>query len=73
MAQSEATLNAVTVFYRMNPWVQFGFEESHYASYALPDTKGVRTTKIAGSAGRDSSNSELMRSVSRLTAIRISR
>ncbi len=44
----KSNLNAVTVFYRMNPWVQFGFEESHYASYALPDTKGVCTTKIAG-------------------------
>src|SRR5664280_765 len=44
----KSSLNAVTVFYKMNPWVQFGFEESHYASYALPDTKGVCTTKIAG-------------------------
>jgi hypothetical protein len=43
-----STLNAVTIFYKMNPWVQFGFEESHYASYALPDTKGICTTKIAG-------------------------
>ncbi len=33
----KSNLNAVTVFYKMNPWVQFGFEESHYASYALPD------------------------------------
>ena len=32
----------------MNPWIQFGLEESHYASYALPNTKGVCTTKIAG-------------------------
>jgi len=44
----KSTLNAATIFYKMNPWVQFGFEESHYASYALPDTKGVCTTKIAG-------------------------
>ncbi len=41
-------LNAITVFYKMNPWVQFGFEESHYASYAAQNTKGVCTTKIAG-------------------------
>src|ERR1017187_7518441 len=44
----KSSLNAVTVFYKMNPWVQFGFEESHYASYAVPDTKGACTTKIAG-------------------------
>jgi hypothetical protein len=44
----KSTLNAATIFYKMNPWVQFGFEESHYASYALPDTKGICTTKIAG-------------------------
>ncbi len=41
-------LNAITVFYKMNPWIQFGFEESHYASYALPNEHGVCTTKIAG-------------------------
>ncbi len=44
----KSALNAVTLYYKMNPWVQFGFEESHYASYALPDTKGICTTKIAG-------------------------
>ena len=33
-------LNAITVFYKMNPWVQFGFEESHYASYAVPEHQG---------------------------------
>ena len=44
----KSELNAITVFYKMNPWVQFGFEESHYASYALPSTAGVCTTKIAG-------------------------
>ncbi|MFZ0912753.1 MAG: hypothetical protein WBQ76_17090 [Candidatus Korobacteraceae bacterium] len=43
-----SNVNAVTVFYKMNPWVQFGFEESHYASYAVSDTEGVCTTKIAG-------------------------
>jgi hypothetical protein len=44
----KSELNAVTVFYKMNPWVQFGFEESHYESYAVPDNSGVCTTKIAG-------------------------
>ena len=34
----KSELNAITVFYKMNPWVQFGFEESHYASYAVPNT-----------------------------------
>jgi len=42
------TVKAVTIFYRMNPWVQFGFEESYYHGQALPDTKGVCTTKVAG-------------------------
>jgi len=42
------SLKAVTVFYKMNPWVQFGFEESYYHGQALPDTKGVCTTKVAG-------------------------
>ena len=42
------TLKGVTVFYKMNPWVQFGFEEGKYQGFALPDTKGVCTTKVAG-------------------------
>ena len=42
------TIKAVTVFYKMNPWVQFGFEESYYHGLALADTKGVCTTKVAG-------------------------
>jgi hypothetical protein len=42
------TLKAVTIFYKMNPWVQFGFEESHYQGQALPNTSGVCTTKVAG-------------------------
>ena len=44
----KSSIKAATVFYKMNPWVQFGFEESYYNSKALPDTKGVCTTKIAG-------------------------
>ncbi len=44
----KSTLNAVTIWYKMNPWVQFALEESHYASYALPNNSGVCTTKIAG-------------------------
>src|ERR1017187_4179122 len=42
------TLKGVTVFYKMNPWVQFGFEEGKYQGYALPNTKGICTTKVAG-------------------------
>jgi hypothetical protein len=42
------TVKAVTVFYKMNPWVQFGFEESHYQGQAVPDTRGACTTKVAG-------------------------
>ena len=42
------TLKGVTIFYKMNPWVQFGFEEGKYQGFALPNTKGVCTTKVAG-------------------------
>jgi hypothetical protein len=42
------TVKAFTLFYRMNPWVQFGFEESDYSGYALPNNKGICTTKVAG-------------------------
>jgi hypothetical protein len=42
------TIKAVTVFYKMNPWVQFGFEESRYGGLALPNLTGVCTTKVAG-------------------------
>ena len=42
------TLKGVTVFYKMNPWVQFGFEEGKYQGWALPNTSGVCTTKVAG-------------------------
>ncbi|MFI5117015.1 MAG: hypothetical protein ACHP8B_09980 [Terriglobales bacterium] len=44
----KSNLNAVTIFYKMNPWVQFALEESHYASYAVPNEHDVCTTKIAG-------------------------
>lgn len=42
------SIKAITVFYKMNPFVQFGFEQSQYQSYALPSTKGICTTKVAG-------------------------
>jgi len=37
----KSTVKAATIFYKMNPWVQFGFEESNYSSYAVPATKGA--------------------------------
>lgn len=42
------TLKGLTVFYKLNPYVQFGFEEGKYQGQALPNTKGVCTTKVAG-------------------------
>jgi hypothetical protein len=42
------SLKALTVFYKLNNYVQFGFEESLYQGQALPNTKGICTTKVAG-------------------------
>jgi len=49
----KSTLNAVTLFYRLNPWVQFGFEQSLYSSYSLTNNAGVFTpnTSVAGVPG----------------------
>ena len=44
----KSTLKGVTVFYKLNPYVQFGLEESQYGSYALKNNKGVCTTLVAG-------------------------
>ncbi len=44
----KSNVKAVTVFYKMNPYVQFGYEESNYSSYAVPSTLGICTTKVAG-------------------------
>jgi len=50
----KSTFNAVTLFYRLNPWVQFGYEQSLYSSYALPNDAGVYTanTSVAGVPSR---------------------
>jgi len=50
----KSTLNAGTIFYKLNQWCTFGFEESLYSSYALPNDKGVYTpnTSVAGVPGR---------------------
>ena len=45
---SKSTMKAATVYYKLNPWVMFGFEETKYGSVAVENTKGVCTTKIAG-------------------------
>ncbi len=37
----KSTLKGATVFYKMNPWVQFGFEETKYSSYAVPAIAGA--------------------------------
>jgi hypothetical protein len=42
------TLKGLTVFYKLNNYIQFGFEEGKYQGQALPNTKGVCTTKVAG-------------------------
>jgi len=42
------SIKGLTVFYKLNPYVQFGFEESLYQGQALPNTHGVCTTKVAG-------------------------
>ena len=36
----KSDLRGVTIFYKMNPWVQFGFEEGGYRSYAVPAISG---------------------------------
>jgi hypothetical protein len=50
----KSTLNAGTIFYKLNQWCTFGFEESLYSSYSLPNDKGVYTpnTSVAGVPGR---------------------
>ena len=44
----KSTLKAGTLFYKLNNYVQFGFEESQYQSSALPNEHGVCTTKVSG-------------------------
>jgi len=44
----KSTIKAGTLFYKLNNYVQFGFEESQYQSYALPNNLGVCTTKVSG-------------------------
>ena len=37
----KGSLKGLTVFYKLNSYVQFGFEESLYQGQALPNTKGM--------------------------------
>jgi hypothetical protein len=43
----KSSIKAATVL-QDDPWVQFGFEQSNYSSYAVPTTLGICTTKVAG-------------------------
>lgn len=45
---SKSTMKAATLYYKLNPWVMFGFEETKYGSVAFENTKSVCTTKVAG-------------------------
>jgi hypothetical protein len=46
----KSNLRAFTVFYKLNNYVQFGFEESNYQSYAVKNDRGVCTanTSVSG-------------------------
>lgn len=46
----KSTFNAGTLYYKVNNWCTFGFEESLYSSYALPNDAGIFTanTSVAG-------------------------
>jgi hypothetical protein len=44
----KSNLKAGTLFYKLNNYVQFGFEESQYKSLAVENDKGVCTTKVSG-------------------------
>jgi hypothetical protein len=48
-----STLDAVTLIYKLNNWCTFGYEQSLYTSYALPNNAGVFTanTSVAGVPG----------------------
>jgi len=48
-----STLSAATLYYKVNNWCTFGYEESLYSSYSLPNDAGVFTsnTSVAGVPG----------------------
>ena len=45
------SVKAVTVFYKMNPWVQFGFEQSYYHGQGLPNSGKTCTTQTSLKVG----------------------
>jgi hypothetical protein len=49
----KSTFNAGTLYYKVNNWCTFAYEESLYSSYALPNDVGVFTanTSVAGVPG----------------------
>jgi hypothetical protein len=50
----KSTLQAVTLYHKVNPWCSFGYELSLFSSYALPNSAGVYTpnTSVAGVPSR---------------------
>jgi hypothetical protein len=44
------SMAAVTLYYKLNPWVTFGFEQSMYADHIIPELGGLYT--IAGTPSR---------------------
>jgi hypothetical protein len=50
----KSRLHAVSLFYKLNNWCTFAYEESLYSSYALPNDAGVFTanTSVAGVPSR---------------------
>ncbi len=49
----KGVIKSGTLFYKMNPWVQFGFEESNYTNYAYSAISGAdkgvcNGTKVSG-------------------------
>jgi len=51
-ARHEGRLNAATIYYKLNNWVTFAFEQSLYETYALPNAAGVYTTLNNGIPAR---------------------
>jgi hypothetical protein len=49
-----STLNAGTIYYKINQWATFAYEQSLYSSFALRNFAGVYTpnTSVAGVPGR---------------------
>ena len=48
-----STLSAATLYYKVNNWCTFAYEESLYSSYSLPNNAGIFTpnTSVAGVPG----------------------